>query len=285
VLKTLIPGAIGLKDLPLPEAVALAARFGFPGLHVDLRQCAAFAADHGEAALLDLFAANGVQAASCALPVNWRSDEALPNDLAALPALAALADRLQCRAAATFIMPGSDERAFDDNVTWHTERIRPAATILADHNIRLGLEFCGPESFRRPFAFPFLWTAAAAMDMARAIGLPNVGLLLDAWHVHAGGEDVTNLGDLTANDIVIVHVSDAPAGVPLADLQDLKREEPLATGEIDLRAFVQALKHMGYAGPISSEPLGSDLDALAATDPDEALRRTSRVLDDLLAAG
>ena len=282
VLKTLIPGAVGIKDVALPDAVALAARTGFPGLHVDMRQCAAFAGEHGEAALGALFAGAGVRPATFPLPVNWRSDEEIERDLAALPALATLADRLDCRCAATFVMPGSDERAYAENLRWHAERIRPAAAILGEHGIRLGLEFCGPESFRRPFAHPFLWTVAGAMTLAGEIGLPNVGLLLDAWHVFAGGGDVANLGGLGAGDVVLVHVCDAPAGVPLAELQDLVRAEPLSTGVIDLPAFVRALAAMGYDGPIASEPLGSRLDVLGAADPEAAARETSLAMDALL---
>ena len=48
------------------------------------------------------------------------------------------------------------------------------------------------------------------MDLAAAIGTGNVGLLLDAWHLYTGGGSIDDLDKITAKDVVVVHVNDAP---------------------------------------------------------------------------
>jgi sugar phosphate isomerase/epimerase len=272
---TFMPGAIGLNDLSIPAMTRLAADAGFDSVHVGIIEAQAYAAEHGEGALAACFAETGIAPASMSLPVNWRDDTAFAADLALLPERAALASRLGCRRAATFIMPASNEMALEEHRAFAVERLRAVAGVLADHDIRLGLEFCGPASFRTQFVHPFLWRMRDVLDLGRDVGTGNVGLLLDAWHIFSGGDDPADLSGVRPEEAVIVHINDVPAGLALDELQDLSRAMPFETGVIDLAGFMRALAALRYDGPVTTEPFSARMDALAAADPLAASREVA----------
>src|SRR5207302_2858403 len=128
------------------------------------------------------------------------------------PRLAKSAAAIGATRTFTWVMPCSNERAMDANIRFHIERFEPIAQILAEHNCRLGLEFIGPKTLRESQKFPFIHTMDAMLDLGRKIG-PNVGLLLDCWHWYTSHGTVGELKKLRPEQVVYVHVNDAPAGV------------------------------------------------------------------------
>jgi sugar phosphate isomerase/epimerase len=279
--KTLSPEAVGIRGLPLPAAIDLARTAGFAGLAFDVRAAADLAAAHGTAYVRDLFARAGVLPGHWNLPVAWREDDQWADDLQRLPGLAALARELDCPRAVTFMFSGSDERPYQENFAWHVARFRPIAEVLRDEGCRFGIEFIGPKTFRAQYRHEFIYTLDGLMELAHAIGTGNVGLLLDSWHLYTSGGSVADLDRLTADDVVVVHVNDAPAGVPVDEQVDNVRTLPMATGVIDLPGFMGKLRDMGYDGPVTPEPFSARLNELAAADPAGAAREAARAMDAL----
>lgn len=267
--------AIGLPDLDLPEVIALAARTGFRGIDIDIRAAEA----HAPALLRDLLARAGLLAATWGLPVEGAQSE-WQVDLAALDRRAALAERLGARRCVTWVPSWHDSRPLAENAAFHVDRLSPVAQVLADHGIALGLEFLGPRTLLDAHRHAFLRTMPAMLDLAREIG-PNVGLLVDAWHLHSSGGTLAQLARLSARDIVHVHLSDAPRGVALGDLQDRVRRLPGETGVIDLTGFLRTLAAIGYEGPVVTEPFDAELNALAAQDAEAAATRVRVAMDRL----
>ena len=281
MLKTLGPGAIGIKDLALPDAIALARETGFDAITFDIREAATLAADHGPNHVRALFADAGIVPGSWNAPVSYRDDDRYQTDLEALPRFAALGRDLGCVRATSGVAPGSNDREYAANWDWHVERLRPIAQILADSGVRLGFEFIGPKTFRAQFAHEFVYSMAGMMELATALGTGNAGILLDIWHLYTAGESITDLERLSAADIVAVHVNDAPAGIPRDEQQDLVRALPLETGVLDLAGFMAALRQLGYDGPVMPEPFSQRITDLAATDPTAAARETAHAMDAL----
>jgi sugar phosphate isomerase/epimerase len=178
-------------------------------------------------------------------------------------------------------MPGSDDRPYGENLAWHAERLQPVAEALNAAGCRLGLEFIGPKTFRARWAHEFVYSLGGALELAAAIGVGNVGVLLDAWHLYTSGGTIDEVRHLTAEDVVAVHVNDAPAGVPRDELIDTVRTLPLETGVIDLVPFMLALRGIGYDGPVMPEPFSQRVEDLAAEDPLAAARETAASLDAL----
>ena len=274
-------GAIGIHGYTLPETIALARRVGFEGIDFDIREAASLVEDMSFEHVRDLFSDAGVRPGQWSLPVAWQSDDQWQGDLKALPELASLGRDLGCTRTATWCPPASDERPFEKNFAWHVDRFGAIAEVLAEYDCRLGIEFIGPATLRAGHRYPFIHTLAGMMRLADAIGTGNVGLLLDAWHLYTSGGEVDDLDAITAEDVVTVHVNDAPEDVDRKAQIDNVRCLPMETGVIDLPAFIRKLDAMGYKGPVTTEPFNARLNEIAEDAPEKAARIVKEQLDEL----
>ena len=282
MFKNLSPGAIGIRNCTLEESIKLAAQSGFGGIDISIGEAAALVASHDLDYVKGLFSEAGVLPGQWGTPVRWQGDQ-WQEDLAALPALAALARDLGCTRSATWCPPASDEREFAENLAWHIERFRPIAQILADNGSSFGIEFIGPKTSRSRRKHEFIYTLEGMMDMAHRIGTGNVGLLLDAWHLYTSGGSIADLDKITAKDVVTVHVNDAPKGLAIEEQLDNDRRLPMETGVIDLPGFMRKLVAMGYDGPVTPEPFSKRINAI--DDPLEAAKLAASYMDELWKAG
>jgi sugar phosphate isomerase/epimerase len=278
---TISPDALGIRGLSLSEAINLARDSGFAGLSFDSRAAARAVDQHGLPAVQDEFTGAGVKPAIWNLPVAWRDDDQWRADLLELPRLAATARDLGATRTATYMPSGSDERPFRENFDWHVARLRPIAEILHYEGCRFGIEFIGPKTYRAAFRHEFIHTLDGVIELIAAIGTGNVGLLLDSWHLYTSGGTLADLERLTNDDVVVVHVNDAPAGVAPEDQIDTVRTLPMETGVIDLVGFMRALQEMAYDGPVMPEPFSQRINDLAASDPEAAAREAARSMDAL----
>jgi len=147
-------------------------------------------------------------------------------------------------------MPGHNELTYLQNFKIHETRLREAAQVFKDNDIRLGLELVGPRTTRRRYRYPFARTQRDMMELAHAIGTGTVGLLLDCWHWYTSHGTIEEMMQLAKRDIVHVHVNDAPAGVAVDAQIDNRRGLPATTGVIDMKGFINALVKIGYDGPV-----------------------------------
>ena len=288
MFKNLSPGAVGIRGLSLAEQIDLAAKTGFGGIDFSIREAADLADAHGVEHVRGLFEASGVRPGQWGLPVAWNKDEQWEADLADLPKLAALGRELGCTRTATWCPPASNDRTYDENFAWHVARFRPIAQVLADEGCRLGIEFIGPQTIRARFQHTFVYTLGGMMELAGAIGgghgtsAGNVGLLLDAWHLYTSGGSIDDLDQIAAQDVVTVHVNDAPEGLTMDQYVDNDRRLPMETGVIDLPGFMLKLAAMNYDGPVTPEPFSARVNAIE--DPLQAARLVASYMDKLWTA-
>lgn len=275
---TLMPGAIGI-NLPFLQVAEMAAASGFQGINLDLGAVDRLGAGQVKETLQRL----GIRPGSFVLPVDFRgSASQYQSGLKRLPHLAKLAADVGCLRCSIWILSWSDELSFVDNFNFHRERLAPAAAILRDQGISLGLEFLGPKTMRAGQRYEFIHTMDGMMELASAIG-SNVGLLLDAWHWYTSHASVGDIERLRAQDVVDVHVNDAPPGLSVDEQIDHVRCLPGETGVIDIVGFLNALKKIGYDGPVTPEPFSQRVSSLP---PEEALRETAASMQQIwIAAG
>ncbi len=259
-------GAIGHKAT-LTEAIDIAQKFGFQGVDFSIGEAQTLAEGQGVGYVRDLFVAKGIKPAVMGFPVEFRKDERTWREgLAALPAQAKLAQQLGCERSATWIPPGNNDRNFAENFKFHVERIGPAAAILADHGISLGLEFIGPKTLRKTFAHPFVHTIDGMLALGAAMGSGNVGLLLDIYHLYTSHGSIDQVRELKASQVVVVHINDAPAGISVDEQMDLVRAMPGETGVLEIAPFLAALQEIEYDGPVTVEPFSKALREMAVAD-------------------
>ena len=108
---------------------------------------------------------------------------------------------------------------------------------------------------------------AEMRDLIAEINQPNVAIVLDSWHWYHAGDTPADITALRAKNFVSVDLNDAPAGVSKDQMVDGKRELPCATGLIDVKPFLGALREIGFAGPVRCEPFN---EAVRKLTPDEA---------------
>lgn len=265
------PAAICV-DRPLPAGAELAAAHGFDAIQVDL----ASLRENGPDAYRQVIDAQGLRTGPLALPFRVDADRAAyETGLERLPADAQAAAAIGCERVSTYLFSYSDDRPFEANLAFHRERIDPVAEILADHDLRLGLEYLGPETIRAGHEHEFVHTAAGMLDLIAGLDATNVGLLLDSWHWYAAGEDATAFEPLSATDVVDVHLNDAPDR-PRDEQIDTDRRLPAETGVIDVGTVLGELDRLGYDGPVTPEPFSDRVEAMA---DEAAVAATSEALD------
>lgn len=203
--------------------------------------------------------------------------------LVRLPRIARMAQRLGYTCAGVVVLPYDDRLDFAANRKRHLDRLSQVAPVLADHGIRLGLEYVSPITRRADATFEFIHDMKAMRELIEDAGHANIGLMLDSFHWHCADESGADLAQLSADDVVVVHVNDAPQEVPTHQLDIRGRMLPGETGVIDLDTFLRTIARIGYTGPVTAEPTN---DRWPITPNDRAAQLTSQaVLRSLRIAG
>ncbi len=263
---SLNPGALSFS-VPFEEALDLARTNGFGGLDLPLAELAQRVARTSMDDVKATFDRAGVRPGGWSLPVDFRTDDdTYRTGLVDLPGYARLAQALGSSWCFTWIWPYSDTLDAADNMAYHVSRLRPIAQILADHGCRFGLEFVGPATMRADHQHAFIHTIDGALELGQRIGTGNTGLLLDCWHWYTSHATVADIDRLSKDQVVYVHVNDAPPDRDVDVQIDTQRLLPGASGVIDIVGFLQALTRIGYDGPVAVEPFNAAVKALPPAD-------------------
>jgi len=267
-------GRIGVKA-NFQESVDLAVKHGFEGVDPDPGYFSQLS-DDGLKKLLDELKIKNLKLGSAGLPVEFRKDDSTFSEgLKKLPSVAKVLQKAGVERISTWILSFSDDLTYLQNLRTHAYRLRACAEVLKEHGQRLGLEYVGPKTSWRSEKHPFIHTLSETKELIVAIGTGNVGVQLDSWHWFNAEETAQDLLTLRNEDIITVDLNDAPAGVPLDKQMDLSRELPAATGVIPVKMFLDALRKIGYDGPLQAEPFNA---ALRAMPRDEACAATAAAM-------
>ena len=194
----------------------------------------------------------------------------------ALEPLVAAAAEVGYTYAFNWIIPGSNERTYEENYQVHVDRFRRICNILKKYSLKDAIEFIGPYSFAKTFKYPFIRTAAEALKLCDDIGTGNVGLTLDCFHWYTSGvSDDEYIKVFTNKDqIVQVHINDGVAGLERDEQADQIRELPGATGIVNIDNFFGCLTQLGYEGPVVIEPFYKKLAELSLEETLDELKNS-----------
>jgi sugar phosphate isomerase/epimerase len=243
------------------DKIRLAAKVGYGGVDWDLGPAKTAGLDATKALFSELGIKPTIVNLPMARPYPFAGDDAgFKEALKPLDDDAAFVAGVGCPKMMV-VLSATSSQPKDEQRKLVVDRISAVAEVLQKHNLRLGMEFLGPLYMHQPGPgrdgapprVPFIWTLPETVALAKDSG-PNMGAILDVWHWHHSGGTVQDILDAGDSRIVHVHLSDAKA-TPPEDVRDNQRVMP-GEGIIDLVAFLQALKKIGYAGGISPEPLG-----------------------------
>ena len=276
MFKNLSTGAIGIRA-DMKEGLALAKNAGYEGLDLNIGEAHQLAEEHSVDYVKDLWNAAEIKMGGWGFGVNWRgSDSDYYAGLAQLPARAELAAVLGCFRSTTVVGPASNDMTFQENWDFSVKRLRSVAEILKAHGHSIGLEFIGPATSRKSAKHLFAYSMDAMLGLAAAIGTGNVGLLFDTWHWYTCRSAIDDVRKLSADDVVYVHINDAPPGIDPYQQIDNIRCLPAETGVIPLTELIQILSEIGYDGPVTPEPFSKKVNEM---EPEEAAKVTAESLN------
>lgn len=278
MFKNLNPGALG-HQLPFDQTCALAQKYNFGGVDLDLGHLSALASKTSLQLAQDWFASTGLRVGGFGLSVAWRDWDSELTYVNSLPRFiedVKLAAEFGCKRCATWVMPRSDTLTFQQHFALMVRRLRPVAEILNAYGMWLGLEFVGPVTLRQGHKYDFVHTMDGMRAVGAAIGTGNIGFLLDCFHWFTSHGTISDIEALPVDEVVYVHVNDAVLGRTPDEQIDNQRDMVGATGVIDIVGFYGALRKIGYDGPITVEPFSDELRKMEA---EQAIAATSSALD------
>ncbi len=126
------------------------------------------------------------------------------------------------------------------------ERLVEELSILAgqaaDAGTRIALEPMPPATIK---------TSADALAVISNAGAPNVGLLLNSWHVARAGVAFASLADLPGDRIFAVELRDAATDPVDGDLivDGLDFFQAPGDGDLDIAGYIRAIRSTGDDGP------------------------------------
>lgn len=270
--------AVGL-DLSAEETIEIAAKAGFQGVDLLVRDIAESGADVDvlRRRMDDL----GLRGGGWSLPVNWRNDaESFEADLRQLPRHAETAARLGLFRTGTWVRFESEpvepatltdeaarRRAAESSIARQMDRLGRIAHILHAYGSRIGLEIIGSRSEKTGRGVPLVGTHA---ELARQFAPlrdvhKNVGVLVDAFHLFASGERLDDALAWGPDSVVWVHLAD-PAHQDRETLRDWERALPGGSPTSSCADMLTSLARLDYRGPVTVEPL-SRCRSLEGLDP------------------
>jgi 2-keto-myo-inositol isomerase len=122
--------------------------------------------------------------------------------------------------------------------------LRELSRLAKPHGVGLAYEFLG-------FADCSVNRLAQCAAIVEKTARPNVGLVLDTFHFHAGGSSLASIRQVDPRRIFIVHVNDVERA-PRRRMHDALRLYP-GKGVLPLSPILRNLKAIGYTGKVSVE--------------------------------
>jgi sugar phosphate isomerase/epimerase len=239
-----LPG-LEVSPVPLEERVRLAARAGFAGVGIVHHDLAPYLA--GGRSLADLrrvIEDAGLRHVELEFLTDWwlPDDERAESD-ATMRLLLDAAEQLG--AYELKVGPALDGSAYDPDL--YAEHLHRVAAAFATTGTVVSLEFM-------PFAN--ISTLTSALDLVERADHPNLGLMLDLWHLVRSSTTMEEVREVPLHRISAVELDDGPARARGDGYEDtVLRRALCGEGDFPVAEFIATLRSMGWEGPWGLEIL------------------------------
>ena len=258
---SLNPGAIGVQ-LNATQLVDAAIEIGFEAIVPPLSEMLDGGRSFSET-IHNKMQKYNISWDAAGLPVEFRKDEeTFRKDLQKLVKYGELMKDLDIKKCSTWIMPTHASLTYLQNFKQHSSRLSEVSKVLADFDIKLGLEYVGPKTLMALEKHPFISSMAETRELISETKSNNIGIQLDSFHWYCAEETKGDLLSLSADEIITCDLNDAVKGRSINEQLDYQRELPGMSGVIDLKSFLDALITIKYDGGIRAEPFNAKLNEM-----------------------
>lgn len=169
----------------------------------------------------------------------------------------------------TLLVPASTDPGCDPSRI--VEDMRWLAREAAARGLRIAHEGMAWSTVH--FTLPAVWR------VVQEVNEPNLGLVVDAFHIFARGRDASDLDGIPPERIYLVQLSDLDHAIQPGTLIDTARHHRLLPGHghFPLQSLLDRLN--GYHGPIGLEVFN---DVLKSRDPQQVAHEAMSALRELL---
>lgn len=244
-MKLALNGATTMKA-SLETDIRVAGAAGFDCLEIWAAKLRVFLQSRTTSELTDLFKASGVAPYSINSieHITFRSEAARRELLAECEQMCRIASEIACPYVVVVpgLLPEGATRA--DVVDESVNTLKELGVIAEAFGIGLAFEFLGQPDCS-------VQTLELANEIVACVSRRNVGLVVDSFHLYAGGSSIASMDELDSERLFIFHINDAEDR-PRNELEDSHRLLP-GLGILPLSDMIAALRRIGYERVISVE--------------------------------
>lgn len=225
---------------PLEAALAAAKSGGFDAVElrrVDFKRCQ----ERGlsDDSILDIVRGSGLKVAAVGAEYGWAFAARADRErlFSSMEEACEKAVALDCATVMSGI--GAGDASIDEAVA----NVSRAGEMVAGYGLRLALEY--------QFQHPVVSSLDILRDLVARSRQPNVGLLLDTYHLQRGGRPGRGFDDVAGSEIFYVQFSDVPDAPPVSAPPTDRL--PPGKGVVRWIDVLQSLAAKGYDGYLSYE--------------------------------
>ena len=224
---------------------------GFKGIGIYRPKLEDFGIDRA----IDLLAESSLEVTSLSWAGGFTGSDGRAFEDAVHDAVAAVHDAASLRAGTLIVLAGGR----NNHIRNHARRtlcdaLKEIAEVAEDFGVRLSIEpihpGCGNE-------WSFVNDLQSTLDIIEAVNSPQLGLVLDTYHVGMDEEAVRWLPDVIPH-LHAVQLGDARHS-PLGEMNRCL----LGDGCVPLRAILDTLRDCNYQGPFEVELIGEDVETIS----------------------
>jgi len=252
----------GMQD----DALAYSDR-GFAGIGIYRQKLDDFGLDR----TVELLAETSLTVTSLSWAGGFTGSDGRRFDDAVADAMVAIRQAANLRAESLIVLAGGRNNHIRNHVRRTLiDALRRVSCVAEEFGVQLSMEpihpGCGEE-------WCFINDLESCLQVIESVGSPNLGMVLDTYHVGMDEEVVRWLPDIVPH-LRLVQLGDARHS-PLGEMNRCL----LGDGCVPLPTILQTLRDHHYEGPIEVELLGEDVESLSY---DQVLDHTKRFVDRVL---
>ena len=151
---------------------------------------------------------------------------------------------------AIVITPGELNESPENVHELMVRNLRSACEVAGEFGVKLALEFLQGNSL--------IGTLGSAKEIVRSVADPHLGLIIDCAHFWMDRSDLSDLEDLKADELLLVHLADIEKDVRPEAATDNDRTFP-GRGKGIERKLIPAIQATGYNGFWSLELFNKEI--------------------------